>query len=98
MCESIIGVDELTSTNDEELIVGVSKLNELSNYTMLFQRGLVMACLNINSLLPHIDELRITMYSTKIDILCIYETKLDSTIGDHEVCLPGLNLLGETVL
>ena len=105
---------------------------------MPFQRGLVIACLNINSLLAHIDELRITilglqsisrdvahnashprrldptmelikysfvlylqhgrhdvkckpsMYSTKIDILCINETKLDSTIGDHEVCLPGL--------
>ena len=30
MWESIISVDELTSTNDEELIVGVSELNELN--------------------------------------------------------------------
>ena len=33
------------------------------------------------------------MYSTKIDILCINKTKLDSTIGDHEVCLPGFELV-----
>ena len=91
--ESIISVDELASTNDEELIVGVSELNKPDKYTMPFQHGLVMACLNINSLLAHIDELRITMYSTKIDILCINETKLDSTIGDHEVCLPGFELV-----
>ena len=71
MWESIISVDELTSTNVEKLIVGVSELNELDNYAMPFQRGLVMACLNINSLLAHIDALRITTYSTKIDILCI---------------------------
>ena len=65
-------------SNVEKLIVGVSELNELDNYTKPFQRGLVMACPNINSLLAHIDELRITMYNTKIDILCINETKLDS--------------------
>ena len=33
------------------------------------------------------------MCSTKIDIQCINETKLDSTIGDHEVCLPGFELV-----
>ena len=45
MWESINSVDELTSTNVEKLIVGVSELNELDNCTMPFQRGLVMACL-----------------------------------------------------
>jgi exonuclease III len=52
-----------------------------------------MACLNINSLLSHIDELRIFTSSTKIDILCINETKLDSTITDQEVCLPGFEIV-----
>ena len=47
-----------------------------------------MACLNINSLHAHIDELRIT-----IDILCINETKLHSAISDQEVCLPGFELV-----
>ena len=35
MWESIISVDELTSTNDEELITGVSELNELNNFASL---------------------------------------------------------------
>ena len=46
---------------------------------------MVMACLNINSLLAHIDELSIYISSRKIDILCINETKLDHTINDREV-------------
>ena len=52
-----------------------------------------MACLNINSLLSHIDALRIFTSSTKIDILCINETKLDSTITDQGVCLPGFEIV-----
>ena len=75
-----------------EFIRNVDELNEndssrARNCTKPFQRGLVMACLNINNLHAHIDKLRITMNSTKIDILCINETKLDCYISDHEVCL-----------
>ena len=33
------------------------------------------------------------MNSTKIDILCIKATKLDSTINDHKVRLPGFELV-----
>ena len=36
--------------------------------------GMVMASLNINGLLAHIDELRIFISNTKVDILCINET------------------------
>ena len=54
---------------------------------------MVVACLNINSLIAHIDELKIILDSAKIDILCINETKLDETIGDHEVCLPGFDIV-----
>ena len=41
----------------------------------------------------HIDELRIFICSNKIDILCINETKLDLTISDQEVCLPGFEII-----
>ena len=48
-----------------------------------------MACLNINSSVSHIDDLRIFMSQLKdIDILAINETKLDPTIKDSEVHLP----------
>jgi exonuclease III len=44
-----------------------------------------MASLNINSLLAHIDEFRVFMNESDIDIISINETKLDSSIKDNEV-------------
>ena len=58
-----------------------------------FGQGLVMASLNINSLLAHIEELRVFMSNSKIDLLSINETKLDLTIDDSEVYLPGYELI-----
>ena len=53
-----------------------------------------MACLNINSLVSHIDDLRVVMSQFKdIDILAINETKLDATIKDGEVHLPGYGVV-----
>ena len=59
----------------------------------IFGRGLVMASLNINSLLSHIDDLKIFISSSKIDILAINETKLDSSIHDYEIHLPGFEVV-----
>ena len=52
-----------------------------------------MASLNINSLLGHIDELRVFLSGSKIDILSINEMKLDSTIDDSELYLPGIEII-----
>ena len=53
-------------------------------------RGLVMASLNIYSLLALTDELRMYMNNTKIDLLAINETKLDSTSEHSKIHhLPG---------
>ena len=65
------------------------------NCSSIFGRGLVIASLNINSLLSHIDELRVFMYDSKIDILLINETKLDSTIHDSDVYIPGFEIVGK---
>ena len=59
----------------------------------VFGRGLVMASLNINGLLPHIDELRLFLSTAKIDILAINETKLDSTISNTELCITEFDLV-----
>ena len=48
-------------------------------------RGLVIVSLIISSLLSHINELRVFMNDSKIAILLINETKLDSTIHDSDV-------------
>ena len=44
-----------------------------------------MALLNINSLLAHIDDLKIFVTNSTIDTLAINETKLDSSISDSEI-------------
>lgn len=83
---------------NEQLEEGIGELinnttfNDNENTTS-FCRGMVIACLNINSLVAHIDELRIFINSARIDILCINETKLDQTIFDHEVCLSGFDII-----
>ena len=109
MWESVNNINaEVQSSVDNELSINVGELNDgpptnvgESNVNSLscsvdkipFQRGMVMASLNINSLLAHIDELRIFINSTKVDILCINETKLDTSIKDHEVYLPGFEII-----
>ena len=55
------------------------------NCSSIFGWGLVIASLNISSLLSHINELRVFMYDSEIAILLINETKLDSTIHDSNV-------------
>ena len=53
-----------------------------------------MACLNINSLLAHIDELESSwLIKKKSDILEINETKLDLSIHDDEVHLHGYEIV-----
>ena len=59
----------------------------------VFNRGLVIASLNINSLWAHIDELRIFISNTKIDILAINETKLDPSVKNNEIHLPGFEIV-----
>ena len=52
---------------------GLGELNttDVNIFTKPFLKGMVMACLNINSLLAHIDELSVYISSRKFDILCI---------------------------
>ena len=50
-----------------------------------------MASFNINQLTTHtgIDKLRILLANNDIDIVSINETKLNESIRDHEVHIPG---------
>ena len=53
-------------------------------------KGLVIATLNINSLIKHIiDEVRIFLAQHALDILAIDESKLDNLISDNEICVTG---------
>ena len=53
-----------------------------------FGRGFLMAALNINSLLAHWDDLKFFVFDSKIDLLAIDETKIDSSVNDNEISLP----------
>ena len=52
-----------------------------------------MASLNVNSLLAHIDKLKIFTSANALDVLKINETKLDSTIDNPEVNIPGYEII-----
>ena len=52
-----------------------------------------MACLNITSLLRHIDELRIILHSKCLDLLAVNETRLHEIIADNEVSIDGYDIV-----
>ena len=52
-----------------------------------------MAALNINSLLAHLDDLKFFVLDSKIDVLAINETKIDSSVNDNEIYLPGFEVV-----
>jgi len=62
-----------------------------SNLSSIFGQGLVFTCLNINSLLTH--ELRVLISASKVDILGINESTLDSAVHNNEVYLRGFELV-----
>ena len=49
--------------------------------------------LNINSVLPKIDELRLIASETNCAVISISETKLDETVQDEEISVQGYNLI-----
>ena len=50
-----------------------------------FDMGLKIHCLNANSVLKHLDELRIMVVDKLPPIICLNETKLDGDIEDEEL-------------
>ena len=57
------------------------------------KKGLHFLHISINSLLPKIDELKCIANKTKAAIIGITESKLDHTVPDLEVNLPGYDIL-----
>ena len=53
------------------------------------KRGFKIDNLNINSLLKHIDKLRVCMTKQQLDILGINETKMDSGVSLDLISLEG---------
>lgn len=75
------------SVNLNPLVRSTSRIN--NHYSNIFSSGFAIACLNINSLLAHIDKLRIFMDNSNLHNLSINESKLDSCIGNSEIHVEG---------
>ncbi len=53
----------------------------------------IKTALNINSLLKHMDELRILISNSTIVILAINESKIDDSVFDNEINIIGYNMI-----
>ena len=63
------------------------------NWSPFKKRGLHFIHLNINSLLPKIDELRHIAKTSKASVIGITETKLDESVLNNEVSIEGYDIL-----
>ena len=69
--------------------VGPGKCNTTQKQgSSLLTRGQI-ACINVNSICKHIDEIRYVLIDSPLEVLAINESKLDDTISDTEVYIPG---------
>ena len=72
----------------------IDSFNSISSSDFLpAGRGFKITGLNINSLIKHIDDLRILLVNRSIDILSINETKLDDSIKSCKVRIPGYEFI-----
>ena len=56
-------------------------------------KGLKIANLNVNSILKHIDDIRIFLSDNPFDILAINESKIDSSIRDSEIHINNYSII-----
>ena len=64
------------------------------SFRKLFEnKGLHFLFLNVNSILPRLDELKTIAGNTKAAIIGITESKVDNSISDSEVEIPGYCIL-----
>ncbi|KAK2568709.1 hypothetical protein P5673_006703 [Acropora cervicornis] len=71
-------------------------MEENSNSSPAFlpsMRGFKLASLNIASLPKHIDELRVLLSDNPLDILFVNETRLDDSVSDDGVYIPGYDVI-----
>ena len=73
--------------------IGEFSIPNPSGSNLKTMKGLKMACLNIDRLLPKLDQLRVFCEESKIDLMAINETKLDYSIADNEVQITGFDIV-----
>ncbi len=76
-----------------EISSDVNNNNQFALIDLNNLKGLKIACLDINSLSKHIDELRVIMLNNPLDILTINETKINESVLDYEINISGFHLI-----
>ena len=81
-----IRIISLTVSHPSFLMIGFS--DKLGT-----RKGMVIASLNINSLLPHVDEIEYLLKSRGIDFLALNETKIDDKLPDNLFKIDGYKFI-----
>ena len=71
----------------------INKINEDVSWEHFKNRGLHFIHLNINSLLPKIDELRDIAKLSNASVIGITESKLDESVSDSEISIQGYDVV-----
>ena len=73
-------------------LVAINQLND-PKFEVFNNKELHLIHLNVNSLLPKIDELRNIAKCSNAAVIGITETKLDKTVYDPEVTIDGYSIV-----
>ena len=83
----------MNNSNCSYLLNPGTENDERSWHAIAKSKGLKIASLNVNSLLKHIDEIRVLLEKYTFDILAINESKIDNSIPDNEIHVIGYDLI-----
>ena len=79
--------------NTQNGILNTQDKNGLDKFEMFKKRGLHFIHVNINSVLPKIEEIRYIARSVNLSVIGLSESKLDNSVNDNEISIPGYDIL-----
>ena len=79
--------------SNEQINITFGTPNSIDNWKVFNKRALHQIHLNINILLPKIDELRSIAKKSGTTVIGITESKLDETVLDGEINIDGYELM-----
>ena len=88
--------EESLNEIDNEVLdheIDINNLSHTVNWNDFKKRGLHLLHLNINSLLPKIDELRYIAKNSNATVIGVSESKLDNSVLNEEVNIEGYKIL-----
>ena len=83
----------MNNPNCSYLLIPRTENYDYSLHAIAKSKWLKIASLNVNSLLKHIDEIRVLLEKYTFDILAINESKIDNSIPDNEIHVIGYDLI-----